>query len=152
MCHPTFLSETFLVSIDWYNRVILSYKVLFLHFYIKMFAFFTSETDRKLKGIAFYYLNPLKLVAYSVSSYYLNQCWCIFNWTISNKHQWNFNQNCKFAWFFFVEKMHLKMSAKWQPFCLFFYVLKHLQMLLSLPLPWSASFNLLLISSPIKSI
>ena len=35
------------------------------------------------------------LVAYSVPSHYLNQCWIIVNWTLRNKLQWNFNQNTK---------------------------------------------------------
>ena len=26
-------------------------------------------------------------------SHFLNQCWCIVNWTLTNKLQWNFNQN-----------------------------------------------------------
>ena len=26
-------------------------------------------------------------------SHYLNQCWNIVNWTLGNKHQWNFNRN-----------------------------------------------------------
>ena len=33
------------------------------------------------------------LVAYSASSYYLNQSWVIVNWTLRNKLQWKFNQN-----------------------------------------------------------
>ena len=35
------------------------------------------------------------LVAYSVPSHYLNQCWVIVNWTLRNKLQWNFNSNTK---------------------------------------------------------
>ena len=45
-------------------------------------------------------------------SHYLNQCWDIVNWTIRNKLQWNFYWNSN------IEKMHLKMSAKWRLFCL----------------------------------
>ena len=33
------------------------------------------------------------LVAWSVRSYYLNQCWCIVNWTLRNKLQWNRSRN-----------------------------------------------------------
>ena len=33
------------------------------------------------------------LVAWSVPSHCLNQCWGIVNWTLRNKLQWNFNQN-----------------------------------------------------------
>ena len=33
------------------------------------------------------------LVAYSAPSYYLNQCWLIVNWLLTNKLQWNLNQN-----------------------------------------------------------
>ena len=32
-------------------------------------------------------------VAYSAPSQYLNQCFVIVNWTLSNKLQWNFNPN-----------------------------------------------------------
>ena len=35
------------------------------------------------------------LVAYSVPSHYLNQCWVIVNWTLRNKFQWNCYQNTK---------------------------------------------------------
>ena len=35
------------------------------------------------------------LVAYSVPSHYLNQCWVIINWTLRNKLQLNFDQNKK---------------------------------------------------------
>ena len=31
----------------------------------------------------------------SAPSYYLNQCWLIVNWNLSNNIQWNFNQNTK---------------------------------------------------------
>ena len=34
-----------------------------------------------------------RLVAYSVPSHYLNQCWKIVNWTLRNKIQWNLNRN-----------------------------------------------------------
>ena len=37
-----------------------------------------------------------RLVTYLVPSHYLNQCWVIVNWTLTNKLQWNFNQNTKF--------------------------------------------------------
>ena len=37
-----------------------------------------------------------QLVAYAASSYHLNQCWVIINWTRTNKLQWNFNQNITF--------------------------------------------------------
>ena len=33
------------------------------------------------------------LVAWSVPSHYLNQCWNIVNWTLSNKFQWNCYRN-----------------------------------------------------------
>ena len=33
------------------------------------------------------------LVTYLTPSHYLNQCLVIVNWTLSNKFQWNFNQN-----------------------------------------------------------
>ena len=33
------------------------------------------------------------LVAWSVPSHYLNQCWNIVNWTPRNKLQWNVNRN-----------------------------------------------------------
>ena len=36
------------------------------------------------------------LVAITVPSHYLNQCWIIVNWTLRNKLQGNFNQNTKF--------------------------------------------------------
>ena len=32
-------------------------------------------------------------VVYSTPSHYLNQCWVIVNWILSNKLKWNFNQN-----------------------------------------------------------
>ena len=35
------------------------------------------------------------LVAYSAPSHYLNQCWIIYNWTLTYIFQWNFNQNTK---------------------------------------------------------
>ena len=55
------------------------------------------------------------LVARSVPSHYLNQCWFIINWTLGNKFQCNLNENSNFSF----KKMHLKiLSAKWQPFCL----------------------------------
>ena len=54
------------------------------------------------------------LVACSVPSHYLNQCYCIVDWTIMNKLQWNSNQN-KIK---FIQKMCLKLLyAKWWPFC-----------------------------------
>ena len=40
-----------------------------------------------------------------LSSYYLNQCWNIVNWTLRNRLQWNFHRNL-------FKKIHLKMSAK----------------------------------------
>ena len=33
------------------------------------------------------------LVAWSVPSYYLKQCWDTINWTVRNKFQWYFNRN-----------------------------------------------------------
>ena len=52
------------------------------------------------------------LVAYSVPSHYLNQCWVIVNWTLKKKLQLNFYQNKKKSFM----KMHLRISsAKWQP-------------------------------------
>ena len=33
------------------------------------------------------------LIAWLVTSYYLNQCWDIVNWNLRNKLQWNFNWN-----------------------------------------------------------
>ena len=33
------------------------------------------------------------LVAWPAPSHYLNQCWDIVYWTLSKKHQWNFNRN-----------------------------------------------------------
>ena len=33
------------------------------------------------------------LIAWSVPSHYLNQCWNIVNWTLRNKPQWNLNKN-----------------------------------------------------------
>ena len=36
------------------------------------------------------------LVAYSAPSHYLNQCWNIVNWTLRNKHPWNFSQKLNF--------------------------------------------------------
>ena len=35
------------------------------------------------------------LVAYLAPSHYLNQCWVIVNWTLTNKVRWNFNQNTR---------------------------------------------------------
>ena len=35
------------------------------------------------------------LVANSMPSHYLNQCWAIINWTLREKLQWNFNWNTK---------------------------------------------------------
>ena len=35
------------------------------------------------------------LAIYSAPSHYLNQCWVMVNWTLSNKLQWKFNQNTK---------------------------------------------------------
>ena len=55
-------------------------------------------------------------------SHYLNQCWNIVNWTLSNKLQWNFNRNSNI----FFKKMCLKVSSvKWWPFCIVLNVLKH---------------------------
>ena len=57
------------------------------------------------------------LVAYSVPSHYLNQCWFIVNWVLRNKLRRTFNQNTNF----FIHqnaKMHLNISsANWRPFC-----------------------------------
>ena len=36
------------------------------------------------------------LVTYSAPSHYLNQCCVIVNWKLTNKLQWNFNQNTNF--------------------------------------------------------
>ena len=54
------------------------------------------------------------LVAWSVPSHYLNQCWNIVNWTLRNKLQWNSKiEILKFSF----KKMHLKvLCAKWRPF------------------------------------
>ena len=43
-------------------------------------------------------------------SHYLNQCWNVVSWTLRNKLQWNLQR-------FSFKKMHLKISAKWCPFC-----------------------------------
>ena len=38
----------------------------------------------------------VQIMAYSVPSHYLNQCWIIeTNWTLRNKLQWNLDQNTK---------------------------------------------------------
>ena len=59
-------------------------------------------------------LAQIMACAYSAPSHYLNQCRVNVNWTITNKLQWNFNQNTNFSF----TKMHLKIpSAKWRPFC-----------------------------------
>ena len=56
-----------------------------------------------------------RLVAYSVASHYLIQCWVIVNWTLRNKLQWNFNQNAKL----FIHEIAPKISSvEWQSFCL----------------------------------
>ena len=36
------------------------------------------------------------LVAYSAPSHYLDQSWIIVNWTLKNKHLWNYDQNYTF--------------------------------------------------------
>ena len=41
-----------------------------------------------------------------VPCHYLNHCWLIDNWTLSNKHQRNSNQNV-----IFIQEMHFKMSS-----------------------------------------
>ena len=38
----------------------------------------------------------LWLVAYSVPSHYLNQCWIIVNWTLRDTIRWNFSQKSNF--------------------------------------------------------
>ena len=40
-------------------------------------------------------LVQIMLVAYSTPCHYLNHCWAIINWTLTDKLQWNFNQNTK---------------------------------------------------------
>ena len=47
-------------------------------------------------------------------SHYLKQWLNIVNWTIGNKLQWNLSRKL----YFFIQKMHLKMSSgNWRPFC-----------------------------------
>ena len=68
------------------------------------------------------------LVAWSVPSHYLNQCWNIVHWTLRNKLQWNF------IWKFSYKKMNLKpLSRKCGPFCLYLNVLT---------VPWMSSLPL----------
>ena len=53
----------------------------------------------------------IQIAACRLSGHYLNQCWCIINWTIGNKFRQNFN--------WYTKKIHSKMSSvKWQQFCL----------------------------------
>ena len=55
------------------------------------------------------------LVACSVPTHHLNQCWMIVNWILENKLQWNLNQNTTI----FLPENKLKLSSpKWPPFCL----------------------------------
>ena len=44
------------------------------------------------------------LVTWSAPSHYLNQCWNIVNWSITNKLQWNFN--CKY--YIFIQENAFK--------------------------------------------
>ena len=54
------------------------------------------------------------LIAYSVASPYINQCWLIVNWTHRNKHRWNLNQQ-KHSSF---KKMTMETwYTKWRRFC-----------------------------------
>ena len=61
------------------------------------------------------------LVAWSAPSHYLNQCWIIVNWTLSNIFQWNLNQNTTI---FIEENAFENVIWKWRPFCLGFSVLE----------------------------
>ena len=53
-----------------------------------------SGTARSSYGTAGYIRKWL--VAWTVPSHYLKQCWIIVNWTLRNKLQWNRNRNSKF--------------------------------------------------------
>ena len=56
-----------------------------------------------------------RLASWSATSYYLNQCWHIVNWTLGNTSLWNLNQNIVI----FIEKIIFKTSSvKCRPFCL----------------------------------
>ena len=51
----------------------------------------------------------------SPPSHYLNQCWCIVNYTLRNKFQWNFNRNSNII---IQEKVFEKCCLpKWWPLC-----------------------------------
>ena len=50
---------------------------------------------------------------YAAQSHYPNQCWLFVSWTRGNKFQCNLSHNMKI---YVIQKMHLKMSAKWQRF------------------------------------
>ena len=50
-------------------------------------------------------------MADKVQSHYLNKCWDIVNWNLTNKRQWKLNEIHTFLF----KKMHVKMSyAKWR--------------------------------------
>ena len=54
------------------------------------------------------------LVAWSVPSHYLNQCWNVVNWTPRNQLQWNRNRD---SYIFFQENAFENASEKRQQFC-----------------------------------
>ena len=49
-----------------------------------------------------------RFAPWSAPSHYLNRCWCIVNWTLSNKLQWNFNRN---------SNIFIKENAFWSVVC-----------------------------------
>ena len=55
------------------------------------------------------------LAIWPVTSHFLNHCWLIINWTLTDIFQWNFHQIRTF----WLKKMHLFLSStKGQPSCL----------------------------------
>ena len=75
-----------------------------LHFYINSLQ--PSDLCDSTLGLHWFWS---WLVAYSVPSHYLNQCWPIVNWTLGNKFQWNLHQYTK--QYYSYKKMDLKMSS-----------------------------------------
>ena len=56
----------------------------------------------------------ISVVANTVLAFHINQCWANTNWTLTNKIQWNFNQNTER---FIHENASENTSVKWRSCC-----------------------------------
>ena len=83
--------------ITWYTNTFIFWFVrkIYLTFLTNLTVHVNSlrPSDAYLRQWNYHHWFRWWLVAWSVPSHYLNQCWNIVNWTLGIKFQWNLNQN-----------------------------------------------------------